>query len=143
MHKYVACCGLYCGACGSMLMHELQQDEASAAHFVCEYEESPCPGCGDGCAPDCEFKRCCAEHEVENCGFCPEFPCAVISQFSVDEWPHHIDVLENLARIRDVGIAVWLKEQSMQWQCPGCGKRTHWYQSACPACGAQWEARYK
>ncbi len=143
MKKYITRCGLYCGACSSMLLYELQQGEPDAGHFVREYEESPCAGCGAGSVPDCEFIRCCDQHEIECCAFCPEFPCEMIKKFSRDEWAHHIDVVDNLARIKEIGAEAWWEEQRRQWSCPGCGKRTHWYQSKCPVCGAEWEAHYQ
>jgi len=126
-----------------MLLHEMQQGVESASHFVCEYDESACSGCGSDCVADCEFIRCCQDHGVQSCGLCPEFPCPQIVKFSGDEWPHHIDVLDNLHRIKEIGIAAWLLEQKAQWSCPSCGKRTHWYQKSCRVCGAQWQARYE
>ncbi|HNX37457.1 MAG TPA: DUF3795 domain-containing protein [Candidatus Cloacimonadota bacterium] len=142
MHKYLTCCGLFCGACTSMLLHEKNEGDPALKDFSCEYKEEPCPGCGSGCVPDCEFNSCCKAHGVVTCAFCPDYPCARIRNFSVDEWPHHIDVLENLSRMKEIGIEAWIEEQKKCWTCPDCGARTHWYQSKCRDCGASWEPKY-
>lgn len=142
MGQYVTACGLYCGACSSMLMYEKQNGVSDAAHFICEFNEEPCSGCGRDERTDCEFIRCCREHGVELCAFCAEFPCEMITNFSRDEWPHHIDAVNNLSRIREAGIEAWLAEQHRLWSCPGCGGRTHWYQKKCHTCGTGWDPRY-
>ena len=66
----------------------------------------------------------------------------MIKNFSVDEWAHHIDVIENLDRIKEVGVDTWLEEQKLQWSCSKCGARTHWYQKKCEICGHEWQAKY-
>jgi len=142
MEKYAASCGLYCGACSSMLTNERHNGAPDASHFVCEYAESPCAGCGDDCRAGCEFIVCCHGRGIDNCAFCPDFPCTMITIFSREEWIHHRDVLDNLSRIKEVGLVAWLEEQRRQWSCPGCGKRTHWYQNRCHSCGAEWSGRY-
>jgi len=143
MHQYFTCCGLYCGACSSMLTLERNQGAPDAAHFVCDYEESPCPGCKGGETQDCEFIRCCQEHDVSCCAYCNDFPCEMLKRFSVDEWVHHRDVIANHTRIKEIGIEAWLLEQSKQWTCPSCGARTHWYKTSCPLCKTEWQARYE
>jgi len=143
MNRYVTCCGLYCGACVSIFLQEKAEGNASLEKFSWEYEEELCPGCAAGENNHCEITACCIEHNVQICAFCPEFPCSVIRDFSRDEWPHHKEVLENLQRIKEVGIDQWLSEQKDKWSCPACQARNHWYQNKCYNCGAEWEARYK
>lgn len=135
MHPYAPACGLYCGACSSMLLHEKESGLSHAAHYIHEYNEGPCPGCVNG-AQECEFIRCAREKGVSGCAACPDFPCVMILKFSKDEWPHHIEVIDNLKRIREIGEEAWLSEQAERWSCPDCGGRTHWYQKACTICGA-------
>lgn len=136
-------CGLYCGACSSKLLHDKAMGDNELKDFQVEYQDSPCAGCASGVNPDCEFVICNQTHGTQCCAFCAEFPCPMIIKFSQDEWAHHIDVIDNLKRIKEIGIDAWLAEQKQQWSCPQCGSRTHWYQSKCCHCGATWACRYK
>jgi len=140
MKRYLAKCGLFCGACVSMIAHEKLQNEPSALTIPIDPEESPCPGCGSPGLEDCEFIVCNRRHGIESCAFCPEFPCDKIVEFNNTEWPHHACVLDNLRRIREAGSDAWLAEQEQLWSCRTCGARTHWYQSRCDICGASWKA---
>ena len=132
-------CGLYCGACSSMVAY----DNGVAPSEAGNLPDDPCPGCGSPEMQDCEFLVCNKEHNVECCAFCSEFPCSMILKFKEDEWPHHIEVIDNLNRIREIGADAWLAEQKKVWSCPECGTRTHWYQTECIICNAKWEPKYK
>ena len=143
MNRYLTCCGLYCGACSSILQKEKEEGNPELEGWVGEFSEEPCSGCGAGEQQSCEFTACCREHQVLTCAFCPEFPCQKIKDFSVDEWPHHLEVLDNLFRMKEIGVEAWLVEQRQKWLCPQCGTRTHWYGANCHKCGAVWEAKYK
>lgn len=62
-------CGILCGAC--------------------EYrEQTGCRGCVNIDRPFwgacCPVKACCEGKGLEHCGLCPDFPCAVLHQFSYD-----------------------------------------------------------
>ena len=139
MQKYMTYCGLYCGACSSMLLHDQSQGEPNLPTSDIDPEETACPGCCSPGLENCEFVACNLAHGTESCAFCPEFPCAMITNFQTDEWAHHIVVLDNLKRIKAIGIEAWLEEQKKYWTCKQCGNRTHWYQTECQNCGHTWE----
>lgn len=136
MENYAAFCGLYCGACCSMIVHDKEQNVASALEMHTESDEQACAGCCADYQANCEFVQCNKLHETQSCAFCHEFPCAMITKFKDDEWEHHQVVLDNLHRIREIGIAAWIKEQQEAWKCESCGCRTQWYQSKCTRCGS-------
>lgn len=53
--KRIACCGLYCGACG-------------------KYLSGKCPGCaGNAKATWCKTRTCCLERGYSSCASCTEF----------------------------------------------------------------------
>ncbi len=50
--------------------------------------ENDCPGCGNGKMfedEECEVLSCCTQKGCENCGYCPQFPCAALKTVSLDE----------------------------------------------------------
>jgi len=136
MPNYLTYCGLYCGACCSLVCKEKLDGVESAVEMHTEPGEEPCNGCDPGEHNGCEFAVCNREHGSQTCAFCPEFPCAKIEKFSVDEWEHHKCVLKNHARMREIGVDKWLEEQEKFWQCSACGCRVQWYQETCSRCGA-------
>jgi hypothetical protein len=118
-----------------MIVHEKEEGEPSALPMHTDPEEQPCPGCDDEHQAACGFVVCNQSHGTQSCAFCPEFPCAMITKFKDDEWDHHQVVLDNLKRIKEIGVEGWLKEQENYWKCPDCGARTKWYQRKCKLCG--------
>ncbi|MDP2172831.1 MAG: DUF3795 domain-containing protein [Candidatus Cloacimonadaceae bacterium] len=136
MNNYMACCGLYCGACSSMIAHEKGCGDESAQKVPIDPDESPCPGCGSPGLEDCEFIVCNKSHGTECCAYCEEFPCEMIIKFNHNEYVHHSVVLSNLKRIQEIGRDAWLTEQKIYWSCKSCGARYHWYQANCESCGA-------
>ena len=51
----IACCGLYCGACGA-------------------YKKKKCPGCaGNVKASWCAVRKCCLEKKFSSCADCGDF----------------------------------------------------------------------
>ncbi|MDZ4121563.1 MAG: DUF3795 domain-containing protein [Candidatus Cloacimonadaceae bacterium] len=143
MEKYSTYCGLYCGACSSMIIYEKQNGDASVSSTPLPEGETPCSGCNHDPGNTCEIVQCNFAHGTQCCGFCPEFPCATIQHFNDTEWPHHADVIENLRRIKEIGMQEWLQEQSLLWSCPECHTRTHWYQKNCQNCGKKLAGGYE
>ncbi|MDD3523935.1 MAG: DUF3795 domain-containing protein [Candidatus Cloacimonetes bacterium] len=135
MERYAAYCGLYCGACTSMIIKDRADGVATALQMQLTTNDSPCGGCRSADMADCEFVKCNRDHGTESCAFCTEFPCPRIVSFKGEEWEHHQVVIDNLMRIKEIGIPAWIEEQKERWKCPSCGSRTAWYQQSCPACG--------
>jgi hypothetical protein len=100
-------CGLYCGICYYNVVTEV------------------CHGCGCECrectamahADACAVYRCCArERQLRSCAECVDFPCTRLIQFCHDPiWRTHLPILENLRRIRTIGVEAWLDEQAEYW----------------------------
>ena len=47
-----------------------------------------CPGCINIEKPfwgECPLKKCCEEKQLENCGKCGDFPCALLTGFAYDK----------------------------------------------------------
>jgi hypothetical protein len=147
--QLLAACGLYCGAC---YHHRASFPESEhlleeAARQGRELEGFTCQGCRSGrihgirvlyihpgCA-QCEIRACADERGVLHCGLCSEFPCARIEEFRLDGHIHHLDVLDNLAALKEKGPDRWLAEQGRRWACE-CGNKFSWYETTCHTCGA-------
>jgi predicted RNA-binding Zn-ribbon protein involved in translation (DUF1610 family) len=135
--RHLAYCGLYCGACSSMIAYEIDLKDNSASDSLIPESELPCPGCDSKYQKNCEFVLCNQRHQTNSCAFCSEYPCEMIIKFKDEEYEHHQVVLNNLDRIKEVGEDMWLKEQESYWKCPECGSRTIWYQKECSLCHSE------
>ena len=133
MRRYAAYCGLYCGACMGMILTERAEGDQTTGHLEDVDNDSSCPGCDSPGMAECEFIQCNKEHGTESCAFCPELPCSKLILF-MDEYEHHKGVLDNLKRIKEIGMENWVTEQKKYWSCHTCGSRTQWYQKVCTSC---------
>ncbi|MGD8545355.1 MAG: DUF3795 domain-containing protein [Candidatus Bathyarchaeota archaeon] len=122
-NKLAAPCGLYCGACIDYLIYK------------------NCHGCGCNCGicaaaehhERCEIYRCCVKQKNhETCKDCEELPCSTLIRFCYNPvWLHHLPVIENLRRQRDIGKEKWLEEQKETWSSEWYLKRWLWLQKEC------------
>jgi hypothetical protein len=122
-------CGVYCGACPSF--------------------GKSCKGCSSSDRDQrrrskwgCRLRVCCIEERgLEFCHQCDEHPCGRYvrklpgSHVGDPRFDYRREVYDNLIRIAEVGVAVWLEEQGTRWQCPECGGRVHFYHYTCSECG--------
>jgi hypothetical protein len=88
----------------------------------------PCRHCG--------FRSCARQKGVINCSSCPDVPCSLLIDFKNDGILHHGEILNNIARQKEVGIDAWLAEQEERWKCDQCGAFLGWYDPRCPDCGS-------
>jgi hypothetical protein len=130
--KYDSYCGLFCGACGTLVATEKGGADARG---------EKCRGCKSdllarGCLEKCLMRPCAIARGVDSCGDCAEFPCAVLLAFEQDGVPHHRGVTKSLRDRKAMGVTRWLEAQHKAWSCPACGTRFHWKQKTCESCGA-------
>lgn len=114
-------CGLFCGTCSM-------------------YPDN-CHGClSDKLAPHCRrcpngFRDCAASHGVTRCYECKVFPCGRLRNFLDSHWEngisHHAAVIDDLERMKAIGIDDWVAEQIRKATCPKCGKLVLWYKQEC------------
>ncbi|MEI6157456.1 MAG: DUF3795 domain-containing protein [Atribacterota bacterium] len=136
-------CGLYCGACthyrstqkdGKHLLNEYVRQGGEAEKFVCG-------GCQSGqlnphlACSSCGIRDCVEERGITCCGHCDEYPCPYLITFQNDSRVHHLDILDNMKDIMEMGSEKWLKTQDEQWTCPSCGTSYTWYETTCHRCG--------
>ncbi|MCW3992246.1 MAG: DUF3795 domain-containing protein [Candidatus Bathyarchaeota archaeon] len=147
LRNLAAPCGLFCGACSVYVAgkrgdtERLEQIAGRAAARRGRQVSLTDLAC-DGCLSDvtalycgeCALRHCVLERGWAHCAQCPDFPCSQISDFNDDGRPHHGEVLDNIRRLRDIGLDAWIEEQRGRWRCPTCGCAVEWYAGVCPDC---------
>lgn len=107
--RLTAPCGIYCGACSVYKVKDDPSCKEKLAGFG--WNGVPCPGCRS-VEGDCQFIdgicatfTCTAEHQVDFCYECGDFPCAKLNPV-VDEAasrPHNLKLF-NLCCIQKHGL---------------------------------------
>ncbi|MBM4400193.1 MAG: DUF3795 domain-containing protein [Candidatus Cloacimonetes bacterium] len=137
MNEYLAFCGLYCGACLCNIAHETDTLELMAAKLNKPPEQLTCSYCRTALHEDCCFVMCCCAKGIESCADCDEMPCEELTKFANDGIFYHATTIPNLRRIREIGVADWLKEQKNRYTCPDCNSRLGWGHKTCATCGKE------
>jgi hypothetical protein len=109
--ELVACCGLYCGACRSLL-------------------KGRCPGCRDNArAKWCKVRTCCIEHGYASCADCAQHADPDACRRFNNIISKAMGLLFNsnrracVLRIREVGAAQFAEQMAAQKRpsLPRCG----------------------
>lgn len=119
-----AICGLFCGTCPSY-PNDCQGCLSSKVAAECQL-------CGNG------FRDCAQAHQVTRCYECDEFPCIRLHNFSqkhiVNGICHHQHVIEDLEKMKTMGVKSWVEEQIQAHTCTSCHRLIPWYERSCPNC---------
>jgi len=119
----LAVCGLNCAVCD--IMQAGEGDEAKRQEIVQWFREElntevkpkdiRCTGCRGApethWSPDCGMMLCARERGHDHCFQCSDFVCDRLEAFAGDGLDHHRRTVENMKRIREMGMKVWLDEQ--------------------------------
>lgn len=129
LQNLVAPCGIYCGACPG-------------------YHKGTCYGCRSNDTTQkrtgkwgCKIRRCCVdEHKFDFCNRCTEFPCKLVIRFQKSHvgekrFRYREETVDNLLKIKDIGVENWLKEQQRKYYCPNCQGSVVFYLYECLSCG--------
>ena len=99
----ISICGLNCAKCEIFLNNQC----------------SKCRGPLDKhWSPDCEFIECINQKKLKYCYECEYFPCKKIKKFENDEYPHHRQTINNLTKMKEIGIEAFIKDQKRAVFCP-------------------------
>jgi hypothetical protein len=148
----VAVCGLYCGAC-SIYWATQNEDEQKLKDFAqglsaktgkdFSIDDVLCDGCLkqgrlDLWCRHCQIRLCDKLQSGKiRCSDCDEFPCSRLTDFKNDGMKHHIEIIENLKHIREIGVEAWATYEKERWTCPKCKNILSWYDLCCPNCKTQ------
>ena len=129
----IAPCGVNCRLCRAFIR-----------------DRKPCPGCREGdnhksnACLTCAIKNCnqIAIEKHEFCFLCAKFPCADLLHLDRRyQAKYSVSVIENLARIKAVGVEKFVTEETTRWSCPKCGRLLCMHKSQCVKCGHEWQYR--
>jgi len=149
--KLVAACGLFCGAC-EMYRADHDDNAEKVQKLVAGFnrrggklttDDLKCDGCmaGGRLTPwckQCAIRECTRKRDPEMlCSDCKEYPCSRITDFNNDGMQHHSEVLENLQKIKAMGLDKWIEHEEERWTCPQCQNKLSWYDETCSKCGVK------
>lgn len=126
----MAPCGMDCGVC--------------AAHLR---EKNRCAGClavngrKQGHCEVCSIKLCAERTSGATfCFDCARYPCRRLRQLDLRYRTRYgMSMLENLDRIREMGLDGFMALENTRWVCPSCGGTICVHDRRCYACGTQYE----
>jgi len=125
-------CGMYCGAC----RHYLAKSKGLLKERNLKHG---CEGCrirNKNCAwikKDCALLR---KKEIDFCFECKDFSCINLKKLN-QRYSHDYSesLVNNLLRIKEIGVKQWFNEQEDKWRCPKCGGNVCVHDKECYDCG--------
>jgi len=82
---------------------------------------------------DCALIR---KQEIEFCFECNNFPCENLIKLDQRHYrDDNLSMIDNLQRIKKIGVKQWLKEQERKWTCQKCGGNICVMDKECYDCG--------
>jgi ribosomal protein L40E len=131
--KLIAPCGLNCLLCRAYMR-----------------DKKACHGCrGDDrfkskTCRTCPIKNCekMKSGDLQFCIDCVQFPCAQISRLEKRYTTNYgVSVFNNLIKIKNSGVATFVKDENRKWICPKCGAILCMHKGQCISCGYVWRAQ--
>lgn len=125
IQNLVSPCGIYCGACPS-------------------FQKRTCYGCRSEDKTQkrvskwhCKIRQCCLDrNKLDFCYQCDDFLCRLLirlqrSHLGERKFAYREEIIDNLLRIKKIGVKKWLREQERKWRCPKCGGTIVFYLYKC------------
>lgn len=128
----ISVCGLNCAVCDirqtgqgdDKLRDEIVEWFKKQRNRTVKPEQIRCDGCRGSLdthwRPNCKMMLCARKKDVEYCFQCQKFPCTFLEEFSSDGTPHHKRTVENLKKMKEIGIEAWIQNQKRKGQCLFC-----------------------
>ena len=128
----ISICGLNCAKCDiyaaghgdEKLRDEVIEWFKNERNEVFKSEQVRCEGCRGPIelhwSSDCKMLSCARSKDVDYCFVCDGFPCVILNAFASDGVSHHKRTVQNLKRIKEMGIEEWISEQEKKGKCVLC-----------------------
>jgi len=128
----ISVCGLNCAKCdiyqaghgNDKLMNEIIEWFKKERNETVKPEQIRCEGCRGPLdvhwSPDCKMMLCAKKQGLQHCFQCKDFPCTILNKFSLDGTAHHKRTVENMKKMKEIGIGAWIAEQKRKGQSLFC-----------------------
>lgn len=128
----ISICGLNCAQCD---MYQASHGNEKLRDEIVEWfrkerdgtvkpEQIKCEGCRGPLkshwSSDCKMMLCAKNRGLEFCFQCNDFPCQMLNEFSSGGISHHKRTVENLKKMKEIGIGLWIAEQKKKGQPQFC-----------------------
>jgi len=119
----ISVCGLNCAKCdmyeashgNEKVRDEIVQWFKEKRNKTLQPEQIRCEGCRGPLdahwSEDCRMLSCATQRGLQYCFQCSDFPCTKLKDFCSDGVAHHKRTVENLARMKEIGVQAWIAEQ--------------------------------
>ena len=125
--EMIAPCGMNCGICIGYMR-----------------EKRKCPGCRglDELKPrycrNCKMVTCGKNETSGFCYECDEFPCKSLKALDKRyRTKYGMSMIENLDRIKEIGVDQFAVDEWSRWTCPECGEILSVHRTECMFCGKE------
>jgi hypothetical protein len=120
---FISVCGLNCAKCdmyqaghgNEKLRDEIVEWFRKERNETVKPEQIRCEGCRGSpethWSPDCKIMLCAKKKALQYCFQCEDFPCNILEEFGSDGISHHKRTLDNLKRMKEIGLERWIAEQ--------------------------------
>ena len=125
-------CGMYCGTCRQYLVrikNKLAEKKLKAGCTGCRIRDKNC----SFVKRDCKLLK---KKEIDFCYECDNFPCEnlmKISELYIKRY--NMSFVENLKRIKKIGVQKWIDEMEEKFKCQKCGGIICIHDFQCYDCG--------
>ena len=128
----ISVCGLNCARCdiykaghgNNKVRDEIVEWFRKERNETVKPEAVTCETCrgplGSHWSTDCKMMLCAKERGILYCFECKDFPCEYLEAFSSDGVSHHKKTVENMKKMKEIGIEAWIEEQKRKGQCVFC-----------------------
>ena len=128
----ISVCGLNCAKCdiyqashgNEILRDEIIEWFKKERNETVKPDQIKCAGCRGPIdrhwSPDCKMMLCARDRGLQFCFECEDFPCTYVNEFRSDGISHHERTIENLEKMKEIGIEAWIEEQKRKGQYVFC-----------------------
>jgi hypothetical protein len=125
----IAPCGMNCGICLAYLRKERG---CPGCHRNDAYKSISRAGC---IIRNCEIIR---TNSSGFCYDCSRYPCRRLKQLDKRyRTKYAMSMIDNLARISELGLDAFVKNEGERWRCPNCGGTICVHRGRCLSCSGR------
>ena len=112
-NSLIASCGMNCGICMAYLR---DKNICYGCRIDFGYKAKSCSGC---IIKNCELL---AKTQSNFCFNCSKYPCTRLKQLDKRyRTKYKMSMIENLERIKNVGLTLFIESEIETWRCSNCG----------------------